>query len=76
MIWAERIAWIEWGEDHHPKEIHEEPAEGRSLLCDPGAYGNYQWLTTQLVEIIKQSPKRLLFKTKNSTYLLTDRSVK
>ena len=75
MLWANEIHWIEWDGRGHAKESYEEPAVGRSLLCDPllNGLGGFRWLTTPIVEITKQSPKRLLFKTKNSTYLLTDR---
>jgi len=73
-VWANEIHWIEWNEHGRGRKSHKEPGIGRSLLCDPSMNGlMFVWLTTPIVEIVKQSPKRLLFKTRNSTYLLTDR---
>jgi hypothetical protein len=74
LEWPNKILWIEWDEHGRGRKAYDEPAVGRSLLCDPVMNGlSFAWLTTPIVEIVKQSPKRLLFKTRNSTYLLTDR---
>lgn len=70
--YANRIYWIEWNEDGTYKASHDEPAVERSIVLDP-YFGTFTWMTSSVVEIIKKTPCRILFKTKNSTYLLTDK---
>jgi hypothetical protein len=64
------IGWIEWGDDNIFKELHDEPAIGRSLILDP-LHISYTWLTTTLTEIIEQKEGYIKFATKNSIYELT-----
>ena len=72
VVYGSQIFWIEWNDNNTAKKLHDEPAEGYSLIVDP-YFGEFTWLTTQIVEVIKKTPRRILFKTKNSTYLLSDR---
>ena len=60
------VKFIEWNEDGVGGKVHDSPAVGRSIVLDPMNYGNYQWLTTEIIEIISETE----FKTKNSTYTL------
>ena len=64
--------WVEWGEKGNAKEMHDEPAPGRSLILDPQYMYAYTWLTTEVAEIIEQTSATVKFKTKNSTYTLTN----
>lgn len=63
---ASVVKFVEWNENGTGKAMHDTPAIGRSILLDPMSYGNYRWLTTEIVEIISDTE----FKTKNSTYTL------
>jgi hypothetical protein len=60
------VKFIEWGDNDKAKAIHDTPAIGRSIVLDPHGYGQYKWMTTEIVEIISDTE----FKTKNSTYTL------
>tara|TARA_R110000868_G_scaffold122417_3_gene324291 strand:+ start:265 stop:558 length:294 start_codon:yes stop_codon:yes gene_type:complete len=60
------IKFVEWKKDGTAKAMHDQPMVGRSIVLDPMSYGNYQWLTTEIIEIISDTE----FKTKNSTYTL------
>lgn len=60
------IKFIEWNEDGTFKSVHDTPSVGRSIITDPGLYGNYRWLTSVITEVITDNK----FKTKNSTYTL------
>jgi hypothetical protein len=62
------IKYIEWNEDKSSKEMHDEASIGYSLILDPSM--NFTWLTTTIVEILKQKDKYIKFKTENSTYEL------
>ena len=64
-----KISWIEWSDDGRGKEMHDEPAIGRSLMLDPHAF-NYTWLTTSITEIVEQRESYIKFNTKNSVYEL------
>lgn len=63
---ASVVKFVEWNENGTGKAMHDTPAVGRSILLDPMSYGNYRWLTTEIVEIISDTE----FKTKNSTYTI------
>jgi hypothetical protein len=65
-----KIGWIEWNDNGTGKNIHDEPAIGRSLILDP-LHISYTWLTTTLTEIIEQKEGYIKFATKNSIYELT-----
>jgi hypothetical protein len=67
---AYQIGWIEWGEDGRYKQLHEEPAVGRSLILDPRSAPFYTWMTTTVTEILEQREDYIKFKTSNSTYEL------
>ncbi len=67
---AAKIGWIEWGEDDRFKELYNEPAVNRSLILDPQYGPAYTWMTTTVTEILEQTDDKILFKTKNSLYLL------
>jgi hypothetical protein len=61
--------WVEWDENSRGKDKHIDPAIGYSFILDP-VYGNYQWLTTPVTEIVETKENYIKFKTKNSTYEL------
>jgi hypothetical protein len=67
---ASRVGWIQWKEDDRFKELHDEPAVNRSLILDPQYGPTYTWMTTTVTEILEQTDDKILFKTKNSLYLL------
>jgi hypothetical protein len=69
---AIKIKWVEWNENGTAKEMHDEPAVGRSLILDPQYMYSYTWLTTEVAEILEKTPATVKFKTKNSTYILTN----
>ncbi len=60
------IKYIDWDEGGNAKQAYDEPAVGRSIIVDPGQYGNYTWMTTEITEILPNK----VFKTKNSTYTI------
>jgi hypothetical protein len=70
LNFGDQVGWIEWGENGRYKQLHEEPAVGRSLILDPRSAPFYTWMTTTVTEIIQQSENYLKFKTGNSTYEL------
>ena len=70
LNFGDQVGWIEWSEDGRYKQLHEEPAVGRSLILDPRSAPFYTWMTTTVTEIIQQSENYLKFKTGNSTYEL------
>ena len=65
-----QVGWIEWGEDGKYKQIHEEPAVGRSLILDPASTPFFTWMTTTVTEILEQKEDYVKFKTTNSIYEL------
>jgi hypothetical protein len=64
-----KAGWIEWDEDGTFKELHDEPAVGRSLILDPQRI-SYTWMTTTVTEILEQKENYIKFATTNSTYEL------
>ena len=64
-----KAGWIEWNEDGKFKELHDEPAVGRSLILDPQRM-SYTWLTTTVTEILEQKENYIKFATTNSLYTL------
>lgn len=64
-----KAGWIEWNEDGTFKELHDEPAVGRSLILDPQRM-SYTWMTTTVTEILEQKENYIKFATKNSIYEL------
>jgi hypothetical protein len=64
-----KAGWIEWNEDGTFKELHDEPAVGRSLILDPQRM-SYTWLTTTVTEILEQKENYIKFATTNSLYEL------
>lgn len=64
-----KAGWIEWNEDGRFKELHDEPAVGRSLILDPQRM-SYTWMTTTVTEILEQKENYIKFATKNSIYEL------
>jgi hypothetical protein len=69
---ADKIAWVEWNDKGYLKKMHDEPAPGRSLMLDPQYSYSYTWLTTEVAEIQQQTSATVQFRTKNSTYTLTN----
>ena len=67
--YAEKIGWIEWGDDSSFEKIHDEPAVDRSLILDPHRMG-FTWLTTLVTRIIEQRNDYIKFNTENSIYEL------
>jgi hypothetical protein len=64
-----KAGWIEWNEDGKFKELHDEPAVGRSLILDPQRL-SYTWMTTTVTEILEQKENYIKFATTNSIYEL------
>lgn len=64
-----KAGWIEWNEDGKFKELHDEPAVGRSLILDPQKM-SYTWMTTTVTEILEQKENYIKFATTNSLYTL------
>ena len=64
-----KAGWIEWNEDGTFKELHDEPAVGRSLILDPQRM-SYTWMTTTVTEILEQKENYIKFATTNSLYTL------
>jgi len=60
------VKFIEWDENGKGKVLHDTPAVGRSIVLDLTGPFSYQWMTTQITEIISETE----FKTLNSTYTL------
>ena len=60
------VKFIEWDENGKGKSLHDTPAIGRSIVLDLNGPFSYQWMTTQITEIISETE----FKTLNSTYAL------
>ena len=71
---GDQVGWIEWAEDGRFKELHEEPAIGRSLILDPKNAPSYTWMTTTITEILEQDENYIKFATKNSVYELFKKS--
>lgn len=69
---ADQIGWVEWDPKGRAAKIHDEPAPGLSLILDPQHMYAYTWLTTEVAEIKEQTSATVLFRTKNSTYTLTN----
>jgi hypothetical protein len=65
-----QVGWIEWGEDGKYKQLHDEPAVGRSLIIDPASTPFFTWMTTTVTEILEQREDYVKFKTTNSIYEL------
>ena len=61
---GEVARFIEWSDEGRFSKIHDEPAEGRSLILDP-QYFSYTWITSFAYE-----DNILKFSTKNSNYIL------
>ena len=68
---SEEIKWIEWNEDGRPKEIHNNPSIGYSLIMSPlNIY--FTWQTTPITEILyAEEDGSMRFRTNNSVYTLT-----
>jgi hypothetical protein len=70
LNFGDQVGWIEWNENSTYKQLHEEPAVGRSLILDPRSTPFYTWMTTTITEIYEQKENYLKFKTGNSIYEL------
>ena len=70
LNFGDQVGWIEWGEDGKYKQLHDEPAVGRSLIIDPASTPFFTWMTTTVTEILEQREDYLKFKTTNSIYEL------
>ena len=67
-IIGEQVKFIEWDKDGRFSKQFDEPAIGRSIILDPH-YFKYTWMTTEIISFTKDENK-LIFETKNSTYIL------
>lgn len=87
VLVGNNVCWIEWSEDGRGKGVHPKPAVGYSLCLDPYSYdilgettSSYQWLTTQVTELVEEIDesdfKTVKFKTKNSEYTVYITTVK
>jgi putative lipoic acid-binding regulatory protein len=72
--YANLVKWVEWNrETSRAKQLHDEPAVYFSCMFGPYSiigHASYEWLTTEIVEIVEKTDSELKFKTKNSTYTL------
>ena len=66
---AQNVTFVEWNKDDTFHSSHDDVQVGRSIMLDPNNF-NYTWLTTAIVEIVKQEDKYIKFQTENSTYEL------
>lgn len=62
------IVFVLWNEDGTYKQTSQTPCVGASLML--GARLSYTWLTTTITNIISESEDRIVFTTRNSTYVL------
>ena len=60
--------FIEWSDEGRFSKIHDEPAEGSSLILDP-QYFSYTLMTTEITSFAYED-NILKFSTKNSNYIL------
>lgn len=60
------VKFVEWNEDGTFRAAHDMPLAGRSIIVDPGPYGQYRWMTSTIKEVVSDTE----FKTNNSTYTL------
>lgn len=65
---GEVARFIEWSDEGRFSKIHDEPAEGRSLILDPH-YFSYTWMTTEITSFSYEG-NILKLSTKNSNYIL------
>jgi hypothetical protein len=66
---SEKILFVEFNENGTFKEKHSTIKVGRHLLMSPfNMY--YEWLTTEIVEILEETDDHCKFKTENSIYTL------
>jgi len=63
------VLWLEWNENGSFRERHDEPNVGRSLILDP-QFDTFQWMTTEIQEILEQREDYVKFRTRNSVYEL------
>jgi hypothetical protein len=68
------VKWVEWDrETGRAAKIQSNPAVELSCVFGPYSilgHTSYEWLTTEIVEIVEKTDSELKFKTKNSTYTL------
>ena len=65
-----KVGWIEFGEDGRGKELHEQPAIGRSLIMSP-FNEFFTWQTTAITSFQQSlNEDEIVFSTKNSNYTL------
>lgn len=64
------VKWIEWTGEGKFKELHEEPAIGRSCILDPNRGPYFTWMTTAVTDFEISEDGSVTFTTKNSEYLL------
>ena len=63
------VRWIEWDESGKMRAEYKNVDLERSLFMDPLGL-SYNWITSPVVEILKQEEKLIEFKTQNSHYIL------
>jgi hypothetical protein len=63
------VAWIEFDENGHGKEIHDKPEIGYSLIMSPFNMF-FTWQTTVVTEVITNEDDFVHFNTQNSEYKL------
>jgi len=68
VIEGETIGYIEWDGDGTFSKLFSEPKIGRTIILDYH-YFKYTWMTTEIISFTKDENK-LIFETKNSTYIL------
>ena len=74
-LYGEDAKWIEWTEEGKFKELHDEPAIGRSCILDPKRGIYFTWMTTTVTGFEISEDGSVIFKTENSEYLLEKISI-
>lgn len=64
------IKFIKWKPDGHFDKMYARPQVGFSCILDPQYAPSFTWMTTAIQSFEKISKNELVFKTKNSTYIV------
>ena len=67
---AKSVKWVRWKKDGRFHKLLVRPQVGLSCIVDPEYGASYTWLTTTIESMEIKSKHEMVFKTKNSTYIL------
>jgi hypothetical protein len=76
MWTADQLKWVKWKKDGRFHKLMARPNIGLSCIVNPQYGASFTWLTTTIESFERISKNELLFKTKNSTYILNKIKVK